>query len=106
LCLIITPTAAAAFAVDNTMFSPEGPNYPAAAKALAALNPRRIAGVSGAGIISSCNPSGTNYPRFIDALGSGSWLTVLPGATHVAFTSASFLSSLFCGFGRTSATVS
>jgi hypothetical protein len=94
-------------AVDNTQFSPEGPNYPSAAAALAAAAPQRIAGVSGAGIISACNPAGTNYPRFFNALGSGSWLTVLPGATHVSFTSAS-LASLFgiCGIGRTSAAVS
>jgi hypothetical protein len=57
--------------------------------------------------MSACNPAGTNYPRFYDAVGAGSWLTVLPQATHVSFQPASLASLLgICGFGRTSSTVS
>uniref|UniRef100_A0A383VFI1 Chlorophyllase n=1 Tax=Tetradesmus obliquus TaxID=3088 RepID=A0A383VFI1_TETOB len=101
----VSPPPMAAYLVDpidNTMFSPEGSTYPSVAKALAAAVPLRKAGISGAGISSSCNPAGTNYPRFYDALATGSWLTVLPQSTHVAFTSS--LAGLlgFCGFGRTS----
>lgn len=45
--------------VDNTQYSPESPENPSATKALAASG--RAAGISGAGILSSCNPEGGNY---------------------------------------------
>lgn len=71
--------------VDNTMFSPESDSYPSAAKALAALNPRKTAAVIGVGVPSACNPTEANYQTFYSQLAPGSWLEVLPGATHMDF---------------------
>jgi hypothetical protein len=45
--------------VDNTRFSPESPDYPSAAMALAESG--REVGLMGAGIVGSCNPEGSNY---------------------------------------------
>ena len=57
-----SPGVKAAFLVDpvdNTQETPEGPNYPSAAKAL------RVAGrpvaMCGASIIGGCNPAGSNW---------------------------------------------
>ncbi|KAF8056356.1 hypothetical protein HT031_006355 [Scenedesmus sp. PABB004] len=106
LQLATNPSVRAAYLVDpvdNTMFSPESEQYPSAAKALAAAQPRRRAGVSGAGVVSLCNPADANYPRFVDALAPGSWLEVLPNATHLAFAGAGFGSLPICGKGALSA---
>jgi hypothetical protein len=32
-----------------------------------------------------CNPSDANYPTFYSELAPGSWLEVLPGATHADY---------------------
>lgn len=45
--------------VDTTRFNPESPANPSATKALAAAG--RPVGLAGAGIISSCNPEGSNW---------------------------------------------
>ena len=45
--------------VDNTKQSPESPEFPSAAKALAACG--REVGITGAGLVGSCNPEGSNY---------------------------------------------
>lgn len=71
--------------VDNTVFSPEGPLYPSAVKALAALQPPATAAVIGSGVVSACNPLDANYDKFYSALGAGSWRVSIPGATHQDF---------------------
>lgn len=56
------PSIQAAFLVDpvdNTKFSPESPDSLSASKALAASG--RAVGISGAAVIGSCNPEGSNY---------------------------------------------
>lgn len=87
--------------VDNTIFSPESALYPSAVKALAAATPRRVAGVSGAKIPSLCNPPDANYEKFYAALGSGSWLQVLPQATHLSFAQTPLAATPICGKGST-----
>ncbi|GIL58896.1 hypothetical protein Vafri_13709 [Volvox africanus] len=71
--------------IDNTNNTPEGPDYPSAAKALMAAN--RSAGLIGAGVTSSCNPPGSNYPKFFNALAPGSWQMVVVQAGHMQFAS-------------------
>jgi hypothetical protein len=90
------------FAVDNTMFSPESLFYPSAVKALAAAAaPPRIAGVSGAKVVSLCNPQHANYEKFYAVLGKGSWLEVLPQATHLSFAQTPLAATPVCGKGST-----
>jgi hypothetical protein len=88
-------------AVDNTMFSPESPLYPSAVKALAAAAPQRIAGVSGAGVTSLCNPESANYEKFYAVLGKGSWLQELPQATHLSYAQTPLAATPVCGKGST-----
>ncbi|KAI8463622.1 MAG: Alpha/Beta hydrolase protein [Monoraphidium minutum] len=71
--------------VDNTIFSPEGPAYPNAAKALAALDPKKTAAVIGASVTSLCNPADANFETFYAPLGPGSWREVQAGATHTSY---------------------
>jgi hypothetical protein len=87
--------------VDNTIFSPESPLYPSAVKALAAAAPQRIAGVSGAGVTSLCNPEDANYKTFYAALGKGSWLQELPQATHLSYAETLLAATPICGKGST-----
>lgn len=92
--------------VDNTVFSPESDAYPSAVKALQQQDPRKIAGVTGAGITSLCNPEGSNYSKFYDALGPGSWFVVLPQATHLALAETPLAATHICGKGTTTPLVS
>ncbi|PNH11638.1 Chlorophyllase-1, chloroplastic [Tetrabaena socialis] len=69
--------------VDGSGRAPEGPDYPSAAKALAAAN--KTAALIGAGITGSCNPEGSNYPKFFAALAPGSWQMVVLQAGHMQF---------------------
>ncbi|GIL77216.1 hypothetical protein Vretimale_3104 [Volvox reticuliferus] len=71
--------------IDNTIYTSESPDYPSAAKALLAAN--RTAGLIGGGVISSCNPAGSNYPKFFSALAPGSWQMVVVQAGHIQFAS-------------------
>ncbi|GBF95133.1 hypothetical protein Rsub_07717 [Raphidocelis subcapitata] len=71
--------------IDNTMFSPEGPDYPSAVKALAALDPKKAFGLIGAGVPSACNPPEANYTGFWAEAAPGSWFEFIPGATHADF---------------------
>lgn len=48
--------------VDNTQETPEGPDYPSAAKALQVTG--RPVAMCGASIIGSCNPAGSNWQVF------------------------------------------
>lgn len=90
--------------VDNTAFSPEGPLYPSAVKALAAAARQPMAAVIGAGVRSLCNPEDANYARFYDAgVGAGSWRVLFPGATHQDFASVGGLPlPPVCGAGSAS----
>lgn len=45
--------------VDNTRETPEGPDYPSAAKALQAAG--KAVAICGASIITGCNPAGSNW---------------------------------------------
>jgi hypothetical protein len=92
-------------AVDNTIFSPESPLYPSAVKALAAAAPQRIAGVSGAGVTSLCNPENANYEKFYAVLGRGSWLQELPQATHLSYAQTPLAATPICGKGSTTPAV-
>ena len=57
-----TPGVKAAFLVDpvdNTRETPEGPDYPSAAKALQVAG--RPVAMCGASVIGGCNPAGSNW---------------------------------------------
>ncbi|KXZ46785.1 hypothetical protein GPECTOR_40g519 [Gonium pectorale] len=92
--------------IDNTSMAPEGPDYPSAAKALAAAN--RTAAIVGSGVNGSCNPAGANYPKFFTAMAPGSWQMVVKQAGHMQYcrTGNPLLDWGFdklCGKGRISA---
>lgn len=45
--------------VDNTKFTPESSQYPSAVKALQRSG--KPVGLTGAGVVGSCNPKGSNF---------------------------------------------
>ncbi|KAI3429238.1 hypothetical protein D9Q98_005337 [Chlorella vulgaris] len=69
--------------VDVTQYAPESPANPSAIRALRESG-RRV-GMSAAGILSSCNPVDAGYLPMWAAAANGSWLGVLPGASHSTF---------------------
>jgi hypothetical protein len=69
--------------VDVTTFTPDSPQNPSAARALREKG--LPVGITGAGIKSSCNPEEGGYGVMFEAAGDGSWLSVIPGASHGEF---------------------
>ncbi|KAL3163081.1 hypothetical protein ABBQ32_009500 [Trebouxia sp. C0010 RCD-2024] len=90
--------------VDNTRETPEGPDYPSAAKALQAAG--KAVAICGASIITGCNPAGSNWQHFWPAVAHDSWLLEVNGASHNTFLRASWLVEkaldLLCKRGPTS----
>lgn len=90
--------------VDATSYAPESPDYPSAAAALAASG--KPAGITGAGVLSSCNPTAGNYAVLFNAAGTGSWQAFLPNASHSQFSDGGPLinsvQDLLCGRGTDS----
>ena len=92
---------------DQSTFAPESEENPLAAKALQSKN--LTVGITGAGVISSCNPlidGTTQYETIYEAAADGSWKVVIPGASHFTFAEAGRLIDLafdaLCRPGRIS----
>jgi len=90
--------------IDVTSYAPVSPDFPSAAAALAASG--KPAGITGAGVLSSCNPTSGNYAVLFKAAGEGSWQIFLPGASHSQFSDGGPLinsvQDLLCGKGADS----
>jgi hypothetical protein len=90
--------------VDATSFAPESPDFPSAAKALAASG--KQVGVTGAGLTGSCNPAEGNYQVVYAAAATGSWKAILPNVSHSQFGDAgaalNLVQDALCGRGERS----
>jgi len=90
--------------IDASRWAPESPENPSAARALARSG--KTAGIEGAGILSSCNPTEGNYQVMFDASGPGSWEVFIPGASHSSFSDAGVVlnavQDALCSRGRIS----
>ncbi|EFN59881.1 hypothetical protein CHLNCDRAFT_153950 [Chlorella variabilis] len=90
--------------VDVTRWSPESADNPSAVRALAASG--LAVGMTAAGVISSCNPADAGYQPMYAAAGNGSWLGIIPEASHSQFIDAGCVGNaaadLLCGKGSDS----
>lgn len=91
--------------VDVSRWAPDSKENPSAARLLREAGNLAI-GISGAGIISSCNPTEGNFWTLWDAAAGGSWLSVIPGASHSTFVDAgpvlNVIQDALCGRGSSS----
>lgn len=92
--------------IDASQFAPISPDNPSAAQAIKAAN--RPIGVTGAGVLSSCNPTEGNYAVMYAAGAPGSWEELIPGASHSLFSDGGSVINLaqdtLCGRGKISRT--